>query len=110
MQVDKELEQLEQEINPILGDDPQVALSYLFGKVVEEMKATPDVCPCGACSVYITRPTCRVHMILTCTCTCTYHALTVYVPTVCMFVHPSLSFVELAISHPCVCEETSRLL
>ena len=44
MQVDKELEQLEQEINPVLGDDPQVALSYLFGKVVEEMKATPDVC------------------------------------------------------------------
>eukprot|EP00731_Ephydatia_muelleri_P031270 Em0022g784a len=44
-EVDKELEQLEQEINPTLGDDPQVALSYLFGKVVEEIKATPDSWP-----------------------------------------------------------------
>ena len=53
MQVDKELEQLEQEINPTLGDDPQVALSYLFGKVVEEIKATPDVCVGYACMVHM---------------------------------------------------------
>lgn len=59
VQVDKELEQLEQEINPILGDDPQVALSYLFGKVVEEIKATPDVC-----IIY--------------TCTCMEHFMTIF--------------------------------
>ena len=43
-QYEKELEQLEVEINPALADDPQVALSYLFTKAVETMKSSPEVC------------------------------------------------------------------
>ena len=39
----KELERLETEINPVLDDDPQVALSFLFGKVISMIKAVPDV-------------------------------------------------------------------
>ncbi|CAI8041551.1 Transcription initiation factor TFIID subunit 1 [Geodia barretti] len=39
---EKELEQLEVEINPALADDPQVALSYLFTKAVETMKSSPE--------------------------------------------------------------------
>ena len=41
--MEKELEQLETEINPALDDDAQVALSYLLGKTVDAMKAVPDV-------------------------------------------------------------------
>ena len=39
----KELEQLEKEINPLLGDKPQPALSYLLKKAVERMKEVPEV-------------------------------------------------------------------
>ena len=42
MQCDKELEQLEAEINPTLADDPQVALTYLFTKAIETMKSNPE--------------------------------------------------------------------
>lgn len=45
-QYDKELEQLEHEINPLLGDDPQAALSYLCRKCVDRMKAIPNVSSC----------------------------------------------------------------
>ena len=37
------MEQLEAEINPALDEDAQVALSYLFRKALENMKAIPDV-------------------------------------------------------------------
>ena len=43
-QYEKELEQLEAEINPALADDPQVALSYLFTKAIETMRSNPEVC------------------------------------------------------------------
>ena len=43
IQYDKELEQLEKEINPLLGDKPQPALSYLLKKAVEKMKEVPEV-------------------------------------------------------------------
>ena len=42
VQCDKELEQLEAEINPTLADDPQVALTYLFTKAIETMKSNPE--------------------------------------------------------------------
>ncbi len=42
-QVEKELEQLEQEINPALDENAQVALSFILGKATEAMKAVPDV-------------------------------------------------------------------
>lgn len=38
-----ELEQLETEINPALDDNALVAFSYVLGKVVDTMKAVPDV-------------------------------------------------------------------
>ena len=44
IQYDKEIEQLEAEINPALDDDPQVALSYLFTKAIDTMKSNPEVC------------------------------------------------------------------
>lgn len=44
--VERELEQLEAEINPALDDNALVAFSYLLSKVVDEMKAVPDVSPC----------------------------------------------------------------
>uniref|UniRef100_A0A1X7T5B7 Bromo domain-containing protein n=2 Tax=Amphimedon queenslandica TaxID=400682 RepID=A0A1X7T5B7_AMPQE len=37
------LEKLEHEINPLLGDDPQAALSFLCRKSIERMKAVPNV-------------------------------------------------------------------
>lgn len=37
------MEQLEAEINPALDDDPQVALSYLFTKAIDAMKANSEV-------------------------------------------------------------------
>ena len=39
----KQLEQLEKEINPLLGNDSQLAVSYLLRKSVEKMKSVPDV-------------------------------------------------------------------
>ena len=42
-QFEKELEKLEQKINPALDDDAQVAFSYILGKAVEAMKKVPDV-------------------------------------------------------------------
>ena len=41
--VERELEQLEAEINPALDDNAMVAFSYLLTKVVDEMQAVPDV-------------------------------------------------------------------
>ncbi len=38
-----ELEQLEAEINPALDDNALVAFSYLLSKIVDEMRAVPDV-------------------------------------------------------------------
>ena len=44
------MEQLEAEINPALDEDPLVALSYLFTKAIDTMKANPEVCgPILAC-------------------------------------------------------------
>ena len=43
IQNDKELEQLEHEINPLLGDDPLAALSFLLRKCVEKMILVPNV-------------------------------------------------------------------
>ena len=40
---ERELEQLEAEINPALDDNALVAFSYLLSKVVDEMRAVPDV-------------------------------------------------------------------
>ncbi|XP_019860546.1 PREDICTED: transcription initiation factor TFIID subunit 1-like, partial [Amphimedon queenslandica] len=39
------LEKLEHEINPLLGDDPQAALSFLCRKSIERMKAVPNSWP-----------------------------------------------------------------
>ena len=44
-QAQKELEQLEQEINPALDDNAQVAFSFFLGKVVNAMAVVPDVSP-----------------------------------------------------------------
>jgi transcription initiation factor TFIID subunit 1 len=44
-QNDKELEQLEHEINPLLGDDPQAAISFLCRKCVERMKTVQSSWP-----------------------------------------------------------------
>ena len=41
--VERELEQLETEINPALDDNALVAFSYLLSKVVDEMRAVPEV-------------------------------------------------------------------
>ena len=41
--VERELEQLEAEINPALDDNALVAFSYLLKKVIEEMKSVPEV-------------------------------------------------------------------
>ena len=41
--VERELEQLEAEINPALDDNAMVAFSYLLTKVIDEMQAVPDV-------------------------------------------------------------------
>ena len=41
--VERELEQLEAEINPALDDNAMVAFSYLLTKVIDEMRAVPDV-------------------------------------------------------------------
>ena len=43
---ERELEQLEAEINPALDDNALVAFSYLLSKVVDEMRAVPDVSQC----------------------------------------------------------------
>ncbi len=43
IQYDKELEQLEHDINPLLGDDPQASLSFLFRKCIEKMATVPNV-------------------------------------------------------------------
>jgi len=40
---EKDLEQLEAEINPVLDDNAVVALCYLLGKSVEVMKAVEQV-------------------------------------------------------------------
>lgn len=42
-QHEREMEQLEAEINPALDDDPQIALSYLFTKAIDAMKANSEV-------------------------------------------------------------------
>ena len=39
--VERELEQLEAEINPALDDSALVAFSYLLTKVIDEMRAVP---------------------------------------------------------------------
>ncbi|XP_062517053.1 transcription initiation factor TFIID subunit 1-like isoform X2 [Corticium candelabrum] len=36
------LSELEREINPLLGDDPQVAFSFLLEQVINRMKSVPD--------------------------------------------------------------------
>lgn len=41
--VERELEQLEAEINPALDDNALVAFSYLLSKVIDEMKSVPEV-------------------------------------------------------------------
>ena len=51
-QHEKELEQLEAEINPALNDDPQVALSYLLTKAIDNMKAIPEVTVCTILGTY----------------------------------------------------------
>lgn len=43
--VERELEQLEAEINPALDDNALVAFSYLLSKIVDEMRAVPEVNP-----------------------------------------------------------------
>ena len=40
---EKELEQLEAEINPALDENAMVAFSYLLSKIIDEMRAVPDV-------------------------------------------------------------------
>ena len=42
-QAQKELEQLEQEINPALDDNALVAFSFFLSKVVNAMATVPDV-------------------------------------------------------------------
>ena len=51
-QHEKQLEQLEAEINPALNDDPQVALSYLLTKAIDNMKAIPEVTVCTVLGTY----------------------------------------------------------
>ena len=41
--LEKELEQLEAEINPVLDDNAVVALCYLLGKAVDVMKSVNEV-------------------------------------------------------------------
>eukprot|EP00118_Oscarella_pearsei_P020522 m.222498 g.222498 ORF g.222498 m.222498 type:complete len:1194 (+) comp39977_c0_seq19:1801-5382(+) len=36
------INELEKEINPLLGDDPQMAFSFLLERVIDRMKAVPD--------------------------------------------------------------------
>ena len=50
---ERELEQLEAEINPALDDNALVAFSYLLSKVVDEMRAVPDVSQCTKRYYYI---------------------------------------------------------
>ncbi|RDD46850.1 Transcription initiation factor TFIID subunit 1 [Trichoplax sp. H2] len=39
---DKEISQLERELNPLLDDDPEVGISWLFEHTVMQMKSVPD--------------------------------------------------------------------
>ena len=58
--IERELEQLEAEINPALDDNALVAFSYLLSKAVDEMRAVPEVNShirdfgyCHLCKLYI---------------------------------------------------------
>ena len=74
--LEKELEQLEAEINPVLDDNAVVALCYLFGKSIEVMKSVDQV---GIC-LYVVCKLCFI--------TCVYVLVLV-----------------LAVPPPCFCQE-----
>ena len=78
--LEKELEQLEAEINPVLDDNAVVALCYLFGKSIEVMKGVDQV---GVCLVNVQRK----YYLIVISCVCVYMVLV------------------LAIPPPCVCQE-----
>jgi transcription initiation factor TFIID subunit 1 len=44
-QHEDKLSELEREINPLLGDDPQVAFSFLLEQVINRMKLVPESAP-----------------------------------------------------------------